>query len=51
VALHAVNPSISETEIRAVADERTALLAALPPSRLRLDAVRFVVSADFLVLR
>ena len=51
VALHAVNPSISQTEITAVADERTALLAALPQSRLRLDAVRFVVSADFLVLR
>ena len=28
-----------------------ALLAALPQSRLRLDAVRFVVSADFLALR
>jgi ATP-dependent helicase HepA len=27
------------------------LLAALPQSRLRLDAVRFVVSADFLALR
>jgi ATP-dependent helicase HepA len=50
-ALHAVNPSISEAEIVAVADERAALLAALPQSRLRLDAVRFVVSADFLALR
>jgi ATP-dependent helicase HepA len=50
-ALHAVNPSISEAEITAVADERTALLEALPQSRLRLDAVRFVVSADFLALR
>ena len=51
LALRAVNPSISETEITAVADERTQLLAALPQSRLRLDAVRFVVSADFLALR
>lgn len=51
LALRAVNPSISDTEISAVTDERTALLAALPPSRLRLDAVRFVVSADFLALR
>ncbi len=51
LALHAVNPSVSETEITAVADERTQLLAALPQSRLRLDAVRFVVSADFLALR
>jgi ATP-dependent helicase HepA len=50
-ALHAVNPSISEAEIAALADERTALLAALPQARLRLDAVRFVVSADFLALR
>ncbi len=51
LALHAVNPSISDTEITAVTDERNALLAALPSSRLRLDAVRFVVSADFLSLR
>ena len=51
LALRAVNPSISETEIVAVADERSALLAALPQSRLRLDAVRFVVSPDFLALR
>lgn len=51
LALRAVNPSVSETEISAVTDERTALLAALPQSRLRLDAVRFVVSPDFLALR
>jgi ATP-dependent helicase HepA len=51
LALHAVNPSVSEAEIAAVAAERSALLAALPQSRLRLDAVRFVVSADFLALR
>ncbi|OOG65005.1 RNA polymerase-binding ATPase [Rhodanobacter sp. B04] len=51
LALRAVNPSVSEAEIAAVADERSALLAALPQSRLRLDAVRFVVSPDFLALR
>ena len=51
LALRAVNPSISEREIAAVTDERNQLLAALPLSRLRLDAVRFVVSADFLALR
>jgi ATP-dependent helicase HepA len=51
LALRAVNPAISDTEIGAVADERTALLKALPESRLRLDAVRFVVSGDFLALR
>ncbi|MGH8158332.1 MAG: RNA polymerase-associated protein RapA [Rhodanobacter sp.] len=51
LALRAVNPSVSEAEITTVAGERAALLAALPQSRLRLDAVRFVVSADFLALR
>jgi ATP-dependent helicase HepA len=51
LALRAVNPSVSDAEIGAVTDERTRLLAALPLSRLRLDAVRFVVSADFLALR
>lgn len=50
-ALRAVNPSISTAEIATLAAERAALLAALPQSRLRLDAVRFVVSADFLALR
>ena len=51
LALRAVNPSISAAEIAAVTAERTAVLGALPESRLRLDAVRFVVSADFLSLR
>ncbi|MDE2155423.1 MAG: RNA polymerase-associated protein RapA [Xanthomonadaceae bacterium] len=51
LALRAVNPSISEKEIAAISHERSELLAALPQSRLRLDAVRFVVSADFLALR
>lgn len=50
-ALRTVNPSISDAEITVLGDERNALLAALPSSRLRLDAVRFVVSADFLALR
>ncbi|WP_266181148.1 RNA polymerase-associated protein RapA [Dyella humicola] len=51
LAMRAVNPAISDSEIAAVADERTAVLAALPQSRLRLDAVRFVVSPDFMALR
>jgi ATP-dependent helicase HepA len=51
MALRAVNPSVSESEIAAIVAERSELLAALPQSRLRLDAVRFVVSADFLALR
>lgn len=50
-ALHAVNPSISPAEIATLAAERDAVLAALPQARLRLDAVRFIVSADFLALR
>ncbi|MFC4528364.1 RNA polymerase-associated protein RapA [Dyella halodurans] len=51
LAMRAVNPAISDSEIAAVADERTAVLAALPQARLRLDAVRFIVSPDFLALR
>jgi len=51
IGLRTVNPGISESEIAAIAEERTALLKALPESRLRLDAVRFVVSPDFLALR
>jgi ATP-dependent helicase HepA len=51
VALHAVNPSISAGEIDALTAERSEMLAALPAARLRLDAVRFVVSPDFLRLR
>ncbi|MEO7072557.1 MAG: RNA polymerase-associated protein RapA, partial [Rhodanobacter sp.] len=51
LALRAVNPSVNPAEIAAVSAERDAVLAALPSSRLRLDAVRFVVSADFLSLR
>jgi ATP-dependent helicase HepA len=51
VGLRAVNPSIGDAEIAAVDTERSALLAALPQARMRLDAVRFVVSPDFLALR
>ncbi len=51
LALRAVNPAISDAEIAATNAEREAILAAIPTTRLRLDAVRFVVSADFLVLR
>jgi len=51
VALRAVNPSIAAAEVDAIATERDALLAAIPNARLRLDAVRFVVSPDFLSLR
>jgi ATP-dependent helicase HepA len=50
-ALQAINLSISEAEVTGVEEERAALLNALPQARLRLDAVRFVVSPDFLALR
>lgn len=50
-ALRRINPSVSAAELASLAAERAALLAALPHSRLRLDAVRFVVSPDFLALR
>jgi len=50
-ALREVNPSINPAEIATLEAERQALLAALPQSRLRLDAVRFVASPDFLALR
>jgi ATP-dependent helicase HepA len=50
-ALREVNPSINPAEIATLATERSALLTALPQSRLRLDAVRFVASPDFLALR
>ncbi len=50
-ALRALNPSIRAGEIAMAQAERDALLEALPKSRLRLDAVRFVVSTDFLALR
>jgi ATP-dependent helicase HepA len=50
-ALKAINPSVRDTDIAAVADELAALECELPQARLRLDAVRFVVSPDFLRLR
>jgi ATP-dependent helicase HepA len=51
VALARVNPGVSAAEIDALAAELAALRAALPRALLRLDAVRFVCSADFLALR
>ena len=50
-SLRAVNPGVREEEIMAVEEELAALLEALPKSRPRLDAVRFVCSPDFLSLR
>ncbi|MHC1479247.1 RNA polymerase-associated protein RapA [Frateuria aurantia] len=51
LALRQVNPSVSEREISELVAERTQLLEALPQARLRLDAIRFVTSPDFLNLR
>ncbi|HET6587406.1 MAG TPA: RNA polymerase-associated protein RapA [Oleiagrimonas sp.] len=50
-ALKAINSSVRDADIAAVADELAALERELPQARLRLDAVRFVVSPDFLRLR
>jgi hypothetical protein len=51
VALRTVNPAVREEEVAAVNAELEALAEALPKSRPRLDAVRFVCSPDFLALR
>ncbi len=45
------NPSVREREIEILTEEREALLTALPQSRVRLDGIRFIASADFLNLR
>ena len=50
-ALAKINPSVRPEEITALEAERDALLAALPHARPRLDALRLVVSPDFLSLR
>ena len=50
-ALRRVNPGVRAEEIAAVEEELTALVDALPQSRPRLDAVRFVCGPDFLALR
>ncbi len=50
-ALQRVNLSIRDEEIRALDDELNALRKALPLAHTRLDAIRFVCSADFLSLR
>jgi ATP-dependent helicase HepA len=50
-ALARVNPAVRPEEIDALCREREQLLAALPGARPRLDALRLVVSPDFLSLR
>ncbi len=49
-ALAAVNPGVRPEEIAAAEDEKEQLRGMLPDSRLRLDAVRLIVSPDFLTL-
>ena len=51
LALARVNPSVRTAEIEAARREREAIAAALPQARLRLDAVRFVASADLAGIR
>lgn len=50
VALAAVNPGVRAEEIAAATDEKQKLHELLPESRVRLDAVRLIVSPDFLTL-
>ncbi|HEX7326078.1 MAG TPA: RNA polymerase-associated protein RapA [Rhodanobacteraceae bacterium] len=50
-ALAAINGAVSPEEIAAAEATRTTVEAALAKTRLRLDAVRMVVSPDFLTLR
>ncbi|HET6632486.1 MAG TPA: RNA polymerase-associated protein RapA [Rhodanobacteraceae bacterium] len=45
-ALLAINHSVRATDIEALEAERAALAEALPGARVRLDALRLVVSAD-----
>ncbi len=49
-ALKRVNPGIRDSEIDAFAQTLSALRAAIPGARVRLDAIRLAVSADFLRL-
>ena len=50
-ALSRVNAAIGANEVAALEQELAALRTALPRSLLRLDAVRFVCSADFVGMR
>lgn len=50
-ALAQVNPNVRSEEIEAALGERELLAHDLDASRIRLDAVRFVASRDFLNLR
>ena len=50
LALQRVNPAVSAREIEAHDAELSGLRAALPLAPLRLDALRFVCSADFAAL-
>ncbi|HET9484595.1 MAG TPA: RNA polymerase-associated protein RapA, partial [Xanthomonadales bacterium] len=50
-ALARVNPAVRPEEIAAAEREWTLLSELVPQSRARLEALRFVVSADFLSLR
>ncbi len=50
IALARVNPSVRVVEIEAIDAELEALRTAIPQAAPRLDAVRFICSADFLSL-
>jgi ATP-dependent helicase HepA len=50
IALARVNPAVRDEEIEAIDAELEALRTAIPQAGPRLDAVRFICSADFLSL-
>ena len=50
IALAQVNPGVRAEEVAAATDEKQQLHDLLPESRVRLDAVRLIVSQDFLAL-
>lgn len=45
-ALSKLNPAVREDELQALRDERTALDGAIEGTRLRLDAIRVIVTVD-----
>ena len=49
-ALAQINPGVKPQEIAAAQSERAELHELIPSSHLRLDAIRLVVSPDFLNL-
>lgn len=49
--LHAINPAVNMDQVQLLESELATLERDIPRARLRLDALRFVASTDFLRLR